>query len=185
MKETKVAKRYAKALFDLAVEQNILEKIKADALLISNVCVSNHDFMMVLQSPIIKDVKKIIIMNKVFGDKIQKMTMAFLKIITRNKRESIIPETASQFIEIYKEHKNIISAELITAVKLGSEVSDKINSLLKEQTKAEIELNENVDDSLIGGFVLEFDEKQYDASVVKYLHKLRKEFDKNLYTKGL
>jgi F-type H+-transporting ATPase subunit delta len=74
---------------------------------------------------------------------------------------------------------------LTTAVKLETGVSTKINSLLKQQTKAEIELHEDIDESIIGGFVLEFDEKQYDSSVVKYLQDLRKEFDKNLYTKGL
>jgi F-type H+-transporting ATPase subunit delta len=185
MKEKKIAKRYAKALFDLAVEQNVLEKIKADALLINSVCTSNRDFMFVLRSPVIKEVKKIKIMKEIFGDKTQKMTMGFLNIITRNRREAFIPEIASQFIEIYKEFKNIITAQLTTAVELEASVSNKINSLLKVQTKAEIELHENVNDSIIGGFVLEFDEKQYDASIVKYLQNLRKEFDKNLYTKGL
>ena len=185
MKEKKVAKRYAKALFDLAVEQNVLEKIKADALLINSVCVSNRDFMLVLRSPIIKDVKKIKIMKDIFGNHVQKMTLSFMNIITRNRRERILPEIANQFIEIYKEHNNIITAQLTTAVELGSEVSNKINALLREQTKAEIELHENVEDSIIGGFVLEFDEKQYDASVVKYLQDLRKEFDKNIFTKGI
>ncbi len=185
MKEKKIAKRYAKALFDLAVEQNVLEKIKADAMLVNSVCVSNRDFMLVLRSPVIKDVKKIKIIKDIFGDKVQKMTLVFLNIITRNRREAFVPEIATQFIEIYKEYKNIVTAYLTTAVKLDSGISTKINSLLKEQTKAEIELHEDVNESIIGGFVLEFDEKQYDASVVKYLQDLRKEFDKNLYTKGL
>ena len=185
MKEKKVAKRYAKALFDLAVEQNILEKIKADVQLINSVCASNRDFMLVLRSPIIKDVKKIKILKDIFGNHVQQMTTSFMNIITRNKRESILPEIANQFIEIYKEHNNIITAQLTTAVELGPEVSNKINSLLKKQTKAEIELHENVEGSIIGGFVLEFDEKQYDASVVKYLQGLKKEFDKNLFTKGI
>ena len=185
MKDKKVVKRYAKALFDLAVEQNVLEKIKADALLINSVCVSSRDFMLVLRSPIIKDVKKIKIMKDIFGNHVQKMTLSFMNIITRNRRESILPEIANQFIEIYKEHNNIITAQLTTAVELGSEVSNKINALLREQTKAEIELHENIEDSIIGGFVLEFDEKQYDASVVKSLQDLRKEFDKNLFTKGI
>ena len=169
MKEKKVAKRYAKALFDLAVEQNILEKIKADALLVHSVCESNHDFMLLLRSPIVKEVKKIKIMEAIFGKDIQKMTMSFLSIITHNRRDGFIPEIAAQFIEIYKEHKNIITAQLTTAVHLGPEISNKVNSLLKEQTKA----------------VIELDEKQYDASVVKYLQDLRKEFDKNIFTKGI
>jgi F-type H+-transporting ATPase subunit delta len=185
MKEKKIAKRYAKALFDLAVEQNVLERIKADAELINEVCASNRDFMLVLRSPVIKDVKKIKIIKGIFSDHIQKMTLSFLNIITRNRREAFIPEIASQFIEIYKEYKNIITAHLTTAVELETSVSTKINSLLKQQTKAEIELHEDIDESIIGGFVLEFDEKQYDSSVVKYLQNLRKEFDKNLYTKGL
>lgn len=184
MKEKRVANRYAKALFDLAVERNILEKIKADSELIYNVCLQNHEFILMLRSPIIKESKKLLILKNVFEKSINEMSFKFLVIITRNRRESLIMDISEQFIEIYKKFKNILSANLSTAVEIDSEIRENIIRLLKKHTKSEIELSEDTNEELIGGFVLSFDDKQYDASVLRQIKDLHKEFDINIYEKG-
>lgn len=184
MKETKIANRYAKALFELAVEKNQLEKVKADAQLVYEVCSENKDFILMLRSPIIKPVKKVAILKEIFEKKLQDMTTKFLIIITRNRRESLIKDIAEQFIVIYKKYKNIVSANLTTAVKIDEETKNKIIALLKQHTKATIDLKELVDDEIIGGFVLTFDDKQYDASLQRQIQNLKQDFNKNLYIKG-
>jgi F-type H+-transporting ATPase subunit delta len=70
---------------------------------------------------------------------------------------------------------------LSTAVKLDKEITTKVSDLLSEQTKGEIELSEEVNKDLIGGFVLSYDDKQYDASIKKQIKELQRDFDKNLY----
>jgi F-type H+-transporting ATPase subunit delta len=93
-------------------------------------------------------------------------------------------EISEQFIKIYKEFMNILPTTLTSAVKLDAGTRDKIVTLLGDRTNTEIELSEQIREEIIGGFILEFEDKQYDASVLRKIKNLRKEFDVNLYIKG-
>jgi len=184
MKEKKVANRYAKALFDLSIELKQLEQVWNDMELLLRVCNENREFVLVLKSPVIKEVKKLSILKDIFEKNMNDLTFKFLKVITRNRREEIIPEIAEQFIVVYKEYKNILPAILTSAVQLDAATRDKIVTLLGERANATVELTEQVDERIIGGFILEFEDKQYDASVLRKIKNLGKEFDINLYIKG-
>mgnify|MGYP001291051194 CR=1 FL=1 len=181
MKETKIANRYAKALFDLALEKNLIDKVKQDMDQVVSVCQQNKDFRLMLQSPIIFTDKKEAILKEVFEKQLEQISFFFLMIITRKKREAIIDSIAQQYVEIYKDYKNITDAQLSTAVEIDKAIKDKLIELLKEQTKGEIELETSVDEDLIGGFVLDYDNKKYDASIRKQIKKLQRDFDQNLY----
>ncbi len=184
MKEIKLASRYAKALFDFAIEQEVLEQVKNDMDLVISVCKQNRDFRLMLNSPIIFTDKKEAIITEIFGKLIQKMSFHFLLIITRKNREALIDGIAEQFIEQYKVFKNITTAQLATAVSLDLAVKDKVIALLKEQTQGEIELIEEIKKEMIGGFVLSYKDYQYDASIKKQIKNLKKEFGTNLYIRG-
>ncbi|MCB0807139.1 MAG: ATP synthase F1 subunit delta [Bacteroidales bacterium] len=184
MKEIKVSHRYAKALFQLAVELNKDEKVFEDAKLIATVCEQNREFLLMLRSPVIKEKIKISVISEIFKNKIDDITLKFLKIITKNRREGLIPEIAGQVISVYKDYKNIVSATITSASELDNESREKILNLLKKHTHAEIELSEKVEEELIGGFILSFKDKQYDASLRRQIQNLHKEFDENLYEKG-
>lgn len=181
MKETKIANRYAKALFDLALEKDLIDQVKSDMELVVSVCGQNKDFKLMLQSPIIFTDKKEAILKEIFEKSIQQMSYFFLIIITKKKREAILDIIAEQFVVIYKEYKNITEARLSTAVEIDQNIKQQIVALLKKQTKGEIELETLIEEDLIGGFVLNYDFKQFDASIKKQIKKLKQDFDKNLY----
>jgi F-type H+-transporting ATPase subunit delta len=184
MNETKIANRYAKALFDLALEMGLVEKVRVDAQLLHEVCNSNKDFVFMLRSPVIKADKKISVIKEIFGKHLQVITLNFMTIITRNRREQLIPEIFVQLIEIYKIYKNIITVEITTAVQIDEVLSSEILTLLEKRADATVELKEKVNEEIIGGFVLAYDDKQYDASILRQIKNLRREFDINLYIKG-
>jgi len=184
MRETKVANRYAKALFDLAIDKSFIEAIKDDAGLIQKVCKENREFVLMLRSPVIKDSKKGAIVKAIFESKLHELTYKFLIIIIRNGREYLIPEIANQLIYIYKKHKNIIDVMLTTAAKVDNETKKQIVDLMQDRSGAEIDLTEEIDEELIGGFIVSTEDRQYDASVLRQIQNLNKEFDINLYIKG-
>jgi len=184
MKESRIANRYAKALFELALEMNLLEAIKTDAALIDQVCQQNRDFVLMLRSPVIRSDKKLAVIKAIFEKHLQKLSYNFLEIIVRNRREELVSDIAQQLISIYKAYKNILSAVLTTAVEIDSETKQKILALLHKHTDAEIELNQKIDEKLIGGFILNFEDKQYDTSILRKIKNLHQEFDVNLYVKG-
>ncbi len=181
MKEIKIASRYAKALFDFALEQEVLEQVKDDMNLLVSVCKQNKDFRLMLDSPLIFPAKKEAIISEIFSKHIQQISLHFLLIITSKRRESFVEGIANQFIEQYKEYKNITTAELATATELDKNIRAKVIAELEGQTKGEIELIEKIKEELIGGFVLSYKDFQYDASIKKQIKELKKEFDTNLY----
>lgn len=184
MKEIKLASRYAKALFDLALEQDLLESVKADMDLVVSVCEQNKDFRLMLHSPIIYSDRKEKIISLIFEKHFQQMSLFFLYLIIRKNREAFIEPISKQFIEQYKEFKNITTATISTAVKLDQNITEEVVELLEDQTKGEIELIEETKEELIGGFVLAYKDFQYNASIQKQIKELKKEFDINLYIRG-
>lgn len=185
MRETRIGNRYAKALFELALEQNMLDNVKKDIELINKVIRESKDFRMMLKSPIIHSDKKELVIRSVFGEKIETLTLHFLLLITRKRRENYIEPITREFITLYKEYKNIVTTWLQTAVKIDSRIRQEIVELIAKQTGGEVELNEEIKKDLIGGFVLKYQDYQYDASIARQLADLRKDFNVNLYERKI
>lgn len=170
-----VASRYAKSLLDLAVEKGQLDAVYADMLHVKEVAAGSKDFVTFLNSPVIKTDKKVAVLNTLFEGKLSDLTLKFLIIVASKRRESVIPEMASAFIDQYKAQKNILTAVVTSASGLDEATRQKALDLVKSQMKGEIELVEKTDPSLIGGFILKIGDKQIDRSVSRQLTNLKKE----------
>ena len=170
-----VASRYAKSLLDLAVEKGQLDAVYTDMLQVKAVSDASKDFILFLNSPIIKSDKKIAVIKAVFEGKLNPMSLGFLTIVASKRRESVIPEMAQRFIEQYRTHKNILTAVVTSANGLDAATKQKALELVKTQLNGEIELVEKTDANLIGGFILKIGDKQLDKSVARQLSNLKKE----------
>jgi F-type H+-transporting ATPase subunit delta len=186
MQYSLIAQRYAKSVFDLALELKMEEAVKTDMELVLSVCRSNKDFMLLLTSPVIRTDKKEKILHTLFNDKVCELTMRFLNIITRKKREKYIGNIAEEYIQIYKKFKNIITVRFESAQPISDAIRKKIIRLMEEQTHGTIELIEDVKKELIGGFVLNYEGYKYDASIACQLQKLKKSAaETNLYIREI
>ncbi len=174
MPNSLIAKRYAKALFELALEMNIVEETKSDMELIMSVCSSNKDFTQMLKSPVIRSEKKNNVIRAIFKDKIGELSMRYLNIITRKRREIFVNQIAEEFIFAYKKFKNIFTIYFASATTISDEIRKKVITLLEDQTKGTVELIEEVKEELVGGFVMNYDDYKYDASIAYQLKKLKK-----------
>ena len=180
MSEIKVAARYAKSLIDLALEQNALEEIRVDMELFVNTLRINTELQAVVKNPIIPLNKKNAIINAVFGGKIHKVTSSFLKIVIDKGRAEIIYGTAKEFLNQYNQYKNIVTAKVTSATPLTENAKTEIINKVKAITGGEVLLQTEVDDSLIGGFILTVGDKQFDTSLASGLAKLKKEFSQKV-----
>ncbi len=180
-----IAIPYAKALFEFALERDAIESVYKDILALTSLCKSNRDFLLMLKSPILKTEKKQKIILAIFKDSVSEITRGFLKIITEKKRESLLPDMALAFIDIYKDYKGILTTFLKTAVPVAEEVRKTILEMMRNQATGSIELIEEVKEELIGGFVLQWKDMQYDASILNQINKMKKGMAMiNLYKKG-
>lgn len=184
MKNSRINNRYAKALFDLAVEQQFLEKAYHDMLLVKSVCLSNKDFENLLNSPVIKIDKKQAIMKEVFGNQIHQVSLSFLLLIMKKRREANLKSIAISFIGDYKEFMGIKVAHLKTASEIDLQTREQFKNILTKQTNKKIELIEDINPDLLGGYVITIDDKQSDSSVYTKIQRLRKEFNVDIYEKG-
>lgn len=180
MPNPRLATRYSKALLDLAVEKGQLEEVHADMQWIKAVCKSNPDFVNLLRSPIIKsDVKKKIL-DAVTTGKLSDLSIAFNKLLTTKGRESNLPEISIAFIDAYKVEKNIHTVQLTTATPITDAMKTAIVNQVKSAAGYEkIELEEKVNEDLIGGFVLQIGDKLVDASIAYDLKTIAKQFENN------
>ncbi len=182
MNNPRLAGRYAKSLLDLSIEQNQLELVYADIKLLQAVCKSNPDFVALLQSPVINSAKKEQILSSILSDKINKVTYLFLQLLINKNRENNLPEIVEAFIEQYNQMNNIHRVTLTTATPVSKELQDAIVEKVKASTSIQkIELEAAVKDELIGGFTLEMDNVFVDASVLRDLNDVKKQFKNNEY----
>lgn len=182
MSVQRIASRYAKSLIDLAVEQNKLERVLEDVNSFREV-LKNREFKLLTKSPIVSTSKKQDIFKALFEGKYDELTMAFLNILLTKGRESYLPDIAVEFLSQYKKLKHISTVKLTTAAPLSDEALASIKGKLLDSTVTDdqVEITVEVDPELIGGFIIEFEDNIYDASVANKLDELKKGFRDNKY----
>ncbi len=176
MSEIQVASRYAKSLIDLAREQKVLDKVKSEMDLFIEVGKVNPQLLAVLKNPIISLDKKVAILKDLFADKVQPMVISFFNIMVNKGRAGVLYGTAKEFVNLYNQDKGIVKAKVASAVALTEENKKQLVDVVKAATKGEVILEAKVDPKLIGGFILQVGDRQFDASLNSKLNKLKKEF---------
>ena len=174
MNDSKISVRYSRALFQSALEKKILDKVNQDMIFIANIC-KLRETKEFLQSPIIVPSKKEAIFHKILGDYVEKITLSLIDLIVKNGRESFIPAIARVFIHETKKYKGITESVLTTAVKVDEKVKKQITDLISEVFTTKVELKENIDTEIVGGFILQIDDNYIDASIKNKLRIIRKE----------
>lgn len=177
--------RYAKSLINLATEKNVLNDVFSDMETIASTIRENKDLELLLKSPVVKTDKKQAILLAVFGSSISELSKLFLTLIANRKREAIIGDIATSFIDLYKRSKHIVVAEITSAIKLDEAQKTKIFGLLKNTNAASFEIVEKINPEIIGGFIVRVDDQQIDASILRELNNLKLEFSKNPYISEL
>tara|TARA_B110000977_G_C10960417_1_gene448313 strand:+ start:488 stop:1042 length:555 start_codon:yes stop_codon:yes gene_type:complete len=184
MKETRVALRYAKSLLSLAEERNILERVKEDMLTVASVCNENEDLIDMLKSPIVKADKKSAVLNQIFQKEVCELSLSFINIVLEKRREAILGSIAESFMDLYNELKNIVKAKVVTAISINENIRNQVLAQLKLVTGgAQVIIEERVDESIIGGFVLRIGDLEFNASIANKLQQLKREFVSNPYIK--
>lgn len=175
MKSTRAASRYAKALLDLAVELNDVERVKADTEFALNTINSSRDLRLFLASPVVKEKQKKAIIAQLFTPHVGKTTLHFMLLIAQQGREGMLAEIFESFVLQYKASKNILDATVRVSAKVADATIATIQGMLEKSLGKTIDLTTVVDDKLIGGYIIEMDNYRLDASVAGSLQKLKRE----------
>lgn len=180
MLNPRLATRYAKSLLDLAIERGQLDAVYKDMQYLHSVTKQNKEFVVVLRSPIITPDKKEKILKAVTGGNISELSQLFIRLLITKGREMNLPEITNAFIEQYKKNQQIFTVKLTTAIPVSDDVKREIVEKVKSESDMKtIELTTEVDESLIGGFVLQIGDTLVDASIAYDLNAIKKQFLNN------
>ncbi len=186
MQNPRLASVYAKALMDIALEKNILDVTFQDIQLIQALFTQSKDFALMMKSPIIKADKKSSVLKAITEGKLNPVTDAFLNLIIQKGRESFLGEIVNAFIQQYKKHNRITDVKITTATPLDDEMKSLLNQKIAAQfPDMKIELHTQIEEKLLGGFILEANNNIFDASIARDLYDIKKQFLKNEYVQNI
>lgn len=186
MPNIRLASRYAKSILDLAVETGQLETVLKDMKVMKSAVEDSRELEMLLQSPIINADKKKSILQAVFGSSLSTLTMNFINLMVSKGREANLAPVADAFESLYNQREGIQKVQVITATAMNDEVRQLIESKAAQLAPGKkIVLNTSIDPELIGGFIIEVEDKRYDASVRKELNDIKKQFAENIYVPAI
>lgn len=174
MASARVAERYSRSLLDLAIDSALVDQVHGDMTQLK-ASLASSDLMNLLLNPTVRGSKKNAILQKIFKESWTKLTLKFVEIVTRKGREGVLPDMVDTFFEQYNDYKGITNVVVTSAKPLSGESLDHIKEKVKASgtTKPNINFEIKIDPNLIGGFILEYNNKQYDASVRGKLNKIK------------
>ncbi|MFO7720238.1 MAG: ATP synthase F1 subunit delta [Gillisia sp.] len=180
MKGTRVSLRYAKAILDLAKDQSAADVVNGDMQTIFKTITASEDLQDALSSPVIKGGIKKNVLKEIFSDA-HTITLGAFDILIENNRIAILKVVAQKYTLLYNEMNQVQAATVTTAIPLDAALEEKILLKVKELTGSGATIENIVDPSIIGGFILRIGDLQYNASVAKSLSNLKREFKNNTY----
>ena len=177
---TRAAIRYAKAVLDQANHAKISEVVFGDMNSIQETLAGSKELRVVLQSPVVKAEDKKQALLQIF-EKNSDVTKGLIQILSSNKRINLLGGVAGAYVDLYNNSKGVKVATVITAVAITPEIQATVLSKVKEMIGSEnVTIDNTIDHSIIGGFILRVGDLQYNASIANQLGNLKREFSKSL-----
>ncbi len=178
MSSYRVARRYAAALLMLAQERNVTENVASDAQAVLQLGKASAPFRNLLRSPIIYRDKKQRILRLIFRTQLNELTLRFIDILLRKRREQYMLEVFDAYLQLYKAERKIAEVMVYLpfgrAEKLLESFKQWVTTLPPLRDAKVLQLHSTVDERLIGGFIIEFEGYKLDQSVRTQLDSLRK-----------
>jgi F-type H+-transporting ATPase subunit delta len=184
MSNQRVASRYAKSILDLSIEKGQLEGVFEDFKSLAAMGKSSRELGLALSNPVLGSDKKLNVLKALFAKGSSPLTLTFFEIVSRKNREDILLDVAKEFIVQYNLYRSIQVAEVVTTTALTEAQRAQLIALVKQISGLkEVQLQEKINPSLIGGFVLNVNDRQLDESISSKLNALRVQFAQNHYEK--
>ena len=172
---SRAAIRYAKAILETAVSSGKANQVNDDMKSIIITVASSTDLKEFLSSPIITSDLKMNALSEVFAS-VQAETKSLFRLLQENKRFEILVAIATQFNAQFDEMNGVEVAKVTTAFPITAELEAKILAKAATISTKKLTIQNTVDPSIIGGFILRIGDKQYNASVSNRLQELKREF---------
>lgn len=175
MKDTRVAKRYAAALFGVAQRDGILDAVAQDMTLIERFMAEVPYLRAVLLQPMVTEDRKFKVVDDAFGDRVTASSLNFVKLLIRKRREDLVSECIAEFRHLLADAQNRIAARATTAVPLTELQMQQMVLSLQKMTGKIVTLTTDLDPAVLGGAIIRMGDTVIDGSVRGRLERLERQ----------
>jgi len=165
MREISVAFKYARALFEASDEQGSLDRVSLELSGVGKLEEADPAFLRFLVSPRVPTEHKLEFLRAVFAPRVAPMTLHFLELLIHKKRITILPEIVDAFDKLMEEHRNVLRAQVFTAVPLSPDAEGRLKSGLDRLTGKNVVLEKRIDPYVLGGVVVHLGNRILDGSL--------------------
>ncbi len=166
--------RYSKAILDLANQNNNLAAVSADIASIEIALAESQELNFFLKSPVVKLKKKLSALKAIFSEA-QPETLSLFDLLVTNKRFDILGKITTEYQSLLNTQNGVVKALVITATPLDNSLEKLVLAKAKTLTPFQVILENKIDPSIIGGFILRVGDQQLNASVANKLQNLKRE----------
>ena len=168
-----ISVRYARALLKSATEAKIEAQVYQDMQLLAKSYIDVPALRHTIDNPMLaKEKKQMLLDTAIGGNSAAALSKAFVALVQKEGRESMIQFMANSYVTLYRQQKNIILGKLTTATRVSAAIEKKMRTEVEAKTQGTVEFETQVDPDIIGGFVLEYDTYRMDASVKSRLNSI-------------
>ena len=160
-----ISVRYARALLKSATDAKIEDAVYTEMQTLAKSYVEVPQLRFTIDNPMLSKEKKEVLLLTAIGKKPSDLTKAFVQLVLREDRESVMQFMANSYVTLYRQQKNIIRGRLITAAHVSPVTEQKMRQMVESKTNGTVEFETEVNPDIIGGFILEYDTYRLDASV--------------------
>ncbi len=169
-----ISRRYARAFFDIAVEEKKIEGYYDEIIQISSVVERDKALRDFLANPVFEQTIKKSVVEKIISKlQFSQMTINFLKLLADKKRFEVLPEIATCYRHMMDEVLKRVRVNVKTVLPLSEEMQTYIKTGLEKMTGRQVEINLEEDPTLLGGIVIGVGDTLYDGSIKNQLNNMR------------
>lgn len=178
MRDIRVAKPYARALYDAAVEQGALSAVVADVRALKQTTENAEEFAQFLSSPLLSPQIKSETFQNLFAESVHPLTLNFLRLLALKQRERYLLAIGEVLLEIVDEAAGRLVAKVTTAVPMIAAQRASLVQQLRAYSGKEVRLETTIDAAIQGGFIVQLNDTVFDASVATQLRRLKERLAK-------
>ncbi|MDD3237731.1 MAG: ATP synthase F1 subunit delta [Candidatus Gastranaerophilales bacterium] len=175
LKQNRIAKRYAKALFDEAKASSMQDEVLSNLKFVVDTCKQSPDLKDFLENPIISTEDKIDAINTIFKENVSNIVYNFFVLLLENKRFDVLESVVSNYIEMLDEMNNILKIKVTSAVEMNGDLKNKLISKIENKTQKKVIADYLINPEIIAGLVIDINGKIIDSSLKTKLKGLQKQ----------
>lgn len=172
---SRAAIRYAKAIYEIAEAKGAAKNVNENMSSIRDAINTHHDLQVFLENPTIKGEAKLDVLTNTFTG-VESQTLGLFRLLLENKRFEILEAITFQYNLLFDKMNGIELAKVTTAIPMDANLEKQILNKIKEFSNNKITIENIVDPSIIGGFIIRMGDKQFNASIANKLQQLKREF---------